>query len=106
MGNKNEIKQFNVSQIILYHLLPGVPILLIAMLCASPTWGFGLSMEVVENENDQPNRARGQSNPLAIYEKTKDMTPAQITEYYKQSTDATIQKYGFKVIKNAKERTV
>ena len=42
----------------------------------------------------------------AIYEKTKDMTPAQITEYYKQSTDATIQKYGFKVIKNAKERTI
>ena len=43
---------------------------------------------------------------LAIYEKTKDMTPTQITDYYKQSTEATIQKYGFKVIKNAKERTV
>ena len=44
MGSKNEMKQFNVSQIILHHLLPGVPILLIAMLCASPTWGFGLPM--------------------------------------------------------------
>jgi len=40
---------------------------------------------------------------LAIYEKIKDMTPAQVTEYYKQSTEATIQKYGFKVIANAKE---
>ena len=40
---------------------------------------------------------------LAIYEKTKDMTPAQITDYYKQSTETTIQKYGFKVIKSAKE---
>jgi hypothetical protein len=39
---------------------------------------------------------------LAIYEKIKDMTPAQVTEYYKQSTEATIQKYGFKVIKSAK----
>ena len=44
MDSKSEIKQFNVSQIILYHLLPGIPILLIAMLCASPTWGFGLPM--------------------------------------------------------------
>jgi hypothetical protein len=39
---------------------------------------------------------------LAIYEKTKEMTPAQITEYYKQSTEATIQEYGFKVIKSVK----
>jgi len=38
---------------------------------------------------------------LAIYEKIKDMTPSQVTEYYKQSTEATIQKYGFKVIENA-----
>ena len=42
---------------------------------------------------------------LAIYEKIKDMTPAQVTEYYKQSTEATIQKYGFKVIANTKELT-
>ncbi|MCL2604080.1 MAG: hypothetical protein FWD90_06345 [Defluviitaleaceae bacterium] len=39
---------------------------------------------------------------LAIYEKTKDMTPTQITDYYKQNTEATIQKYGFKVVVNAK----
>jgi len=43
---------------------------------------------------------------LEIYEKTKDMTPTQITDYYKQSTEATIQKYGFKVVKNAKEQRV
>ena len=40
---------------------------------------------------------------LAIYEKTKDMTPAQLTEYYKKSTEATIKKYGFKIIENAKD---
>ena len=41
---------------------------------------------------------------LAIYEKTKDMTPAQLTEYYKKSTEATIKKYGFKVVESAKEK--
>ena len=41
---------------------------------------------------------------LAIYEKTKDMAPAQLTEYYKKSTEATIKKYGFKVISSAKEK--
>jgi len=38
------------------------------------------------------------------YEKTKDMTHAQLTEYYKQSTETVIKEYGFKVITNAKER--
>ena len=42
---------------------------------------------------------------LAIYEKTKDMTPAQLTEYYKKSTEATIKKYGFKVVASAKNKT-
>ena len=42
---------------------------------------------------------------LRIYEKTKDMTPAQLTEYYKQSTESTIRKYGFRVIASAKENT-
>ena len=41
---------------------------------------------------------------LEIYEKTKDMTPAQITEYYKKSTEDTVKKYGFKVVANAKEK--
>ncbi len=39
---------------------------------------------------------------LTIYEKTKDMTPEQLTEYYRQNTDATIKKYGFRVVHNAK----
>jgi hypothetical protein len=38
---------------------------------------------------------------LMIYEKTKDMTNSQRTEYYKQSTEETIRKYGFKVVENA-----
>ena len=40
---------------------------------------------------------------LKIYEKTKDMTPEQLTEYYKQSTEATIKKYGFKIASSARE---
>jgi len=40
---------------------------------------------------------------LRIYEKTKDMTPEQLSEYYRQSTEATIKKYGFKVITSARE---
>ncbi|MCL2719461.1 MAG: CPBP family intramembrane metalloprotease [Lachnospiraceae bacterium] len=42
MNHPHELKPFNHTQIILYHLLPGVPILLIAIVCANPTWGFGL----------------------------------------------------------------
>jgi len=38
---------------------------------------------------------------LAVYEKTKDMTPAQLTDYYKQSTEDTIRKYGFKTVASA-----
>ena len=39
---------------------------------------------------------------LMIYEKTKGMTPEQLTEYYKRSTEATIKKYGFEIIASAK----
>ena len=42
---------------------------------------------------------------LAIYEKTKDMSPAQLTEYYRRSGEATAQKYGFKIIASAKEKS-
>ena len=42
---------------------------------------------------------------LAIYDKIKDMTPAQVTEYYRKSGEATARKYGFKIIESAKERT-
>jgi len=41
MKNDERIKQMNLLQIILYHLLPGVPILLLAILFANPNWGFG-----------------------------------------------------------------
>jgi len=42
---------------------------------------------------------------LAIYEKIKDMTPAQVTDYYRRSGEATAKKYGFKIIESARERT-
>jgi hypothetical protein len=40
---------------------------------------------------------------LQIYEKTKDMTPEQITDYYRRSGEASAKKYGFKIIENANE---
>lgn len=42
MNKTKEIKKFNIHQIILYHLLPGIPILLIVIVFANPVWGFGL----------------------------------------------------------------
>jgi hypothetical protein len=41
---------------------------------------------------------------LLIYEKTKDMTPAQLTEYYRQSGEASAEKYGFKIVARAQDR--
>ena len=41
---------------------------------------------------------------LKIYEKTKNMTPAQLTEYYKKSGELSAKKYGFKIAANAKEK--
>ena len=38
----DQIKQFNIAQIILYHLLPGIPILCLAIVLSNPFWGFGL----------------------------------------------------------------
>ena len=38
----DQIKQMSVPRIILYHLLPGVSILLLGILFANPDWGFGL----------------------------------------------------------------
>ena len=40
--NNNEVKQLGIGTIVAYHLLPGVPILLLTILFANPTWGFGL----------------------------------------------------------------
>jgi len=41
---------------------------------------------------------------LKIYEQTKDMTPSQITEYYKKSGEASAKKYGFTIVASAKEK--
>jgi hypothetical protein len=56
-------------------------------------------MKTISSIEQEVNQIR-----LAIYEKTKDMTPSQLTDYYKNNTEATIQKYGFKVIVNASEK--
>lgn len=54
------------------------------------------NMKTIEQEINQIR--------LSIYEKTKDMTPTQLTNYYKKNTDATIKKYGFRVIASAKDK--
>jgi len=54
-------------------------------------------MKTISDIEQEVNKIR-----LEIYEKTKDMTPAQIADYYRKSTDATIEKYGFRVIDSAK----
>ena len=38
---------------------------------------------------------------LAIYEKTKNMTPQQLTEYYRKSGEKSAKKYGFKLVEKA-----
>ena len=43
---------------------------------------------------------------LAIYEKTKDMTPVQRAERTNKIAEAAAQKYGFKIIASAKEKTI
>jgi len=42
---------------------------------------------------------------LAIYEKTKDMTPAQRAERRNKIGDAAALKYGFKIVARANEKT-
>ena len=41
---------------------------------------------------------------LRIYDKTKDMTPEQLTEYYLKSGELSAKKYGFKIVASAKEK--
>lgn len=38
----NSIKQLNMLQLILLHLLPGLPILLVSVVLSNPYWGLGL----------------------------------------------------------------
>ena len=35
---------------------------------------------------------------LKIYEETKDMSPAQLSEYYRRSAEAAAEKYGFRIV--------
>ena len=35
---------------------------------------------------------------LQIYEKTKNMTPEQLTAYYQKSGEQSAKKYGFKIV--------
>ena len=39
---------------------------------------------------------------LNLYEKTKDMTPTELNEYYRKNTEDTIKEYGFKVVTHVK----
>ena len=52
--------------------------------------------DVIEQE---VNRIR-----LQIYEKTKDMTPRQQTEYYRKSGEASAKKYGFRLVESASDK--
>jgi hypothetical protein len=38
---------------------------------------------------------------LRIYEKTKNMTPEQLTAYYQKSGEDSAKKYGFRIIAGA-----
>jgi hypothetical protein len=53
-------------------------------------------MKTVNTIEHEANQIR-----LRIYEKTKDMTPAQLTEYYRRSGEASAKKYGFKIVAGA-----
>ncbi len=44
MNKNNETKQFGILEIVLYHLIPGLPILLLSIFFSNPIWGLGLSI--------------------------------------------------------------
>ena len=56
-------------------------------------------MKTISNVEQEVNQIR-----LKIYEKTKNMTPEQLTEYYRKSGEASARKYGFKIVASAKEK--
>ena len=39
---------------------------------------------------------------LETYKTIKDMTPQQLTEFYRKSGEASAKKYGFKLVESAK----
>jgi len=56
-------------------------------------------MKIYNSIEQEVNKIR-----IQIYEKTKDMTPEQLTEYYRKSGESSAKKYGFKIVANAKEK--
>ncbi|MCL1794725.1 MAG: hypothetical protein FWG34_12760 [Oscillospiraceae bacterium] len=55
-------------------------------------------MKIYKSVEQEVNQIR-----LKIYEETKNMTPEQLTEYYRKSGEASAKKYGFRRIANARE---
>ena len=56
-------------------------------------------MKTMSNVERELNQIR-----LKIYEKTKNMTTSQLTEYYRKSGEASAKQYGFTIVANAKEK--
>lgn len=44
MKKQTNVKQLSASEIILYHLLPGIPILILSIFFPNPYFGIGLSI--------------------------------------------------------------
>jgi hypothetical protein len=53
-------------------------------------------MKQISNAEQEVNQIR-----LAIYEKTKNMSAAELTEYYRQSGEESAKKYGFSIVASA-----
>jgi len=58
-------------------------------------------MKTISKIEQEVNQIR-----LAIYEKTKDLTPAQRAERTNRIAEAAAQKYGFKIVANAREADI
>jgi hypothetical protein len=56
-------------------------------------------MRVNSAIEDEIDRIRAE-----IYEETKDMSPAELTEYYKRNTEELVKQYGFTIIDHVPER--
>jgi hypothetical protein len=54
-------------------------------------------MKTISNVEQEINQIR-----LKIYEETKDLTPEQYRERLNRVTEAAAQKYGFKIVADAK----
>jgi len=56
-------------------------------------------MKTMSKVEEEINQIR-----LQIYERTKDMTTTELTEYYRKSGEASAKKYGFKIISQTMEK--